>query len=187
MRKLVEATFVTLDGVISDTIPSTAVHASPEKWGSPYWDDEHAGYAHDLLFSSDALLLGRVTYQGFLKAWPSRRGDFADRINSLPKYVASRTLAGPLEWNATLIEGDIAEQVARLKEQPGQNILKYGTGELDRTLMAHDLVDEFHFWKFPVAVGAGQHLFEGIDTTHLKLVKSTPFASGIVVLTFAPK
>lgn len=187
MRKLIEATFVTLDGVISDTIPSTAPHASPEKWGSPYWDDEHANYAQDLLFASDALLLGRVTYEGFIQSWPSRRGDFADRINSLPKYVASRTLAGPLEWNATLIEGDITGAVARLKAQPGQNILKYGTGELDRALMQHNLVDEFHLWKFPVAVGGGQRLFDGIDTTHLKLVKATPFASGIVVLTYAPK
>ena len=187
MRKLIEATFVTLDGVISDTIPSTVPHASPEKWGSPYWDDEHANYAQDLLFASDALLLGRVTYEGFVKSWPSRTGDFADRINSLPKYVASRNLEGPLEWNANLIEGDIAEEVARLKAQPGQNILKYGTGELDRTLMQHNLVDEIHFWKFPVAVGAGQRLLEGIDTTHLKLVKTTPFGSGIVVLTYMPK
>ena len=187
MRKLIEATFVTLDGVISDTIPSTAPHTSPEKWGSPYWDDEHANYEQYLLFASDALLLGRVTYDGFVRSWPSRTGDFADRINSLPKYVASRTLTGPLEWNATLIEGDIAEEVARLKAQPGQNILKYGTGELDRMLMQHNLVDEFHFWKFPVAVGGGQRLFDGIDTTHLRLIKTTPFVSGIVVLTFAPE
>lgn len=187
MRKLIEATFVTLDGVISDTVPSTAPHASPEKWGAPYWDDEHAGYARDLLFASDALLLGRVTYEGFVQSWPSRTGDFADRINSLPKYVASRTLEGPLKWNATLIEGDVADEVARLKQQPGENILKYGTGELDRTLLQRNLVDEFHFWMFPVAIGSGRRLFNGIDTTHLKLVDTTRFGSGIVVLTYAPK
>jgi dihydrofolate reductase len=144
-------------------------------------------YARDLLVESDALLLGRVTYEGFAESWSTRSGDFADRINSLPKHVASRTLEGPLKWNATLIEGDVAEEVARLKQQPGQNILKYGTGELDRTLMQHDLIDEFHFWMFPVAVGSGRRLFDGIDTTHLKLIDITRFGSGIVVHTYAPK
>jgi dihydrofolate reductase len=187
MRKLVETTFVTLDGVISDTNPSTAPHASPEKWGSPYWDEQHGRYAHDLLFASDVLLLGRVTYEGFAETWPLRAGDeFADRINDLPKYVASRTL-GDAAWNATIIEGDVAKAVAELKEQPGRTILKYGTGELDHTLLQHDLVDEFHFWVYPVAVGAGQRLFDGLDTTHLKLVDIKRFDSGIVVLVYASK
>lgn len=177
MRKLVESTFVTLDGVIS----------SPEKWGPPYWDDEHGNYAHDLLFAADALLLGRVTYEGFAEAWPSRTGDeYSDRINSLPKYVASTTLQ-EATWNATLIKGDTADEVAKLKQQPGQNILKFGTGELDRTLMQHRLVDEYHLWFFPVAAGSGQRLFDGVDTTHLKLVDTATFSSGIVVLTLAPK
>lgn len=188
VRKLIELTFVTLDGVISDTEPSTAPHASPEKWGYPYWDDEHNGRTHDLLFAADAFLLGRVTYEGFAASWPSRSGDpFADRFNSLPKYVASRTLTAPLEWNATLIEGDVADEVAKLKAQSGGDILKFGTGELDRTLMQHNLVDEFHFWIYPVAVGAGQRLFERIDTTHLKLVDTTTFSSGIVALVYTSK
>ena len=88
------------------------------------------------------------------------------------------------KWNATLISGDIAGEVASLKQQPGRNILKFGTGELDRTLMQHDLVDEFHFWVFPVAAGSGQRLFDGIDTTHLRLLDTTRFRSGIVVLTY---
>jgi dihydrofolate reductase len=187
MRKLVESTFVTLDGVISDTIPSTAPHASPEKWGSPYWDDDHANYARDLLFASDALLLGRVTYEAFARAWPPRSGDVADKINNLPKHVASRTLKGPLEWNATLIEGDLTAEVTTLKQQPGQNILKYGTGELTRSLIKDNLIDEFHYWLFPVAVGYGQRLLDGIDTTHLQLIDTTRFGSGIVVLKYAPK
>lgn len=187
MRKLVESTFVTLDGVISDTIPSTAPHASPEKWGGKYWDDEFAKYARDLLFAADALLLGRVTYEGFAASWPSRTGDeYSDRINSLPKYVASTT-PRELGWNAMLLEGDVADEVAKLKQQPGQNILKFGTGALDRALMRHNLVDEFHFWLYPVAVGAGQRLFDRIDTTHLQLVDTTRFASGIVVLVYTPK
>jgi dihydrofolate reductase len=177
MRKLVESTFVTLDGVIS----------SPQEWSPPYWDDEHANYARKLLFAADALLLGRVTYEGFAQAWPSRTGDeYTDRINSLPKYVASNTLE-EATWNATILEGDVAEEVGKLKLEPGENILKFGTGELDRTLMAHNLIDEFHFWLFPVAAGAGQRLFDGIDLTHLSLVDTTTFSSGIVVLTYAPK
>jgi dihydrofolate reductase len=176
MRTLVESTFVTLDGVIG----------SPEKWGPPYWDDQHAKYAHDLLFATDALLLGRKTYEGFAEAWPPRSGnEFADRINGLPKYVASTTLQ-QVKWNATLLGADIAGEVASLKQQEGGNILKYGTGELDRTLMQHDLVDEFHFWVFPVAAGSGQRLFDGIDTTHLRLRDTTRFGSGIVVLTYTP-
>ena len=176
MRKLVESTFVTLDGVIG----------SPQEWGPPYWNDEHANYARKLLFAADALLLGRATYEVFAEAWPSRTGDdYSDRINSLPKYVASRTLE-EATWNATIIKGDVAEEVARLKQQPGENILKFGTGEVDRTLIAHELIDEFHFWVFPVLAGGGQRLIEGIETTHLKLVDTTTFSTGIVVQTYAP-
>jgi dihydrofolate reductase len=177
MRKLVESTFVTLDAVIS----------SPEKWGAPYRNDEHNKYAHDLLFAADALLLGRKTYEGFAEAWPSRTGDdYSDRINSLPKYVSSTTLK-ETKWNATLVQGDVAGEVAELKRASGRDILKFGTGELDHTLMQHHLIDEFHFWLFPVAVGNGQRLFDGIDPTHLKLVKTTTFSTGIVVLTYIPK
>ncbi len=175
MRKLVESTFVTLDGTIS----------APQVWGPPYWDDEHGAYAHRLLLAADALLLGRETYEGFAAAWPSRSGEVADRINSLPKYVASTSLT-QTTWNATLITGDVADAVAALKQQPGKDILKYGTGRLDRTLMQHGLVDEFHFWVFPVIAGSGQGFLEGIETTHLKLVDTTTFRSGIVVLTYAP-
>lgn len=178
MRKLVESTFMTLDGVIS----------SPEKWGPPYWDDEHASYANDLLFASDALLLGRATYEGFAQAWPQRAGadDYTDRINAMPKHVASTTLT-EATWNASIIEGDVATEVAELKEQPGQNILKFGTGVLDLTLIRHNLVDEFHFWTFPVVVGSGDRLFDGVDITHLKLIDQTTFKSGIVVGVYGPK
>ena len=176
MRKLVESTFVTLDGVISE----------PQNWSPPYWDEEHKAYASKLLFAADALLLGRETYENFAQAWPERSGDdFTDRINGMPKHVASRTL-GEATWNSTIIQGDVAEAVAELKQEPGESILKYGTGELDRTLLAHGLIDELHFWVFPVLAGGGQHLIEGIETTHLKLVESTRFGSGIVVLTYSP-
>jgi len=178
VRKLVESTFVTLDGVIS----------APQEWGPPYWNDEHASYAHDLLWASDALLLGRETYEGFAQAWPSRAGadEYTDRINGLPKYVASTTLQ-ETTWNASLIEGDVADAVSKLKEQPRQNILKFGTGELDRTLLAHRLVDEYHFWIFPVVAGSGQRLFHGIEITHLQLTGTTTFSTGIVVAVYGPK
>jgi dihydrofolate reductase len=176
VKKLVESTFVTLDGVIS----------APQEWSPPYWDEEHAAYAHKLLFSADALLLGRATYEGFAEAWPARSGDeYTDRINAMPKHVASRTLT-EATWNATVIDGDVAEEVAKLKEEPGESILKFGTGELDRTLLAHGLIDELHFWVFPVLAGGGQRLIEGVDTTHLKLMDLTRFSSGIVVLTYSP-
>jgi dihydrofolate reductase len=185
MRKLIETTFVTLDGVIQDTTPSTTPQAEPSVWGAPFWDDDHADYAESLLFQSDALLLGRVTYQTLSKTWPSRTGKFADRINAMPKYVASKTLDNPLKWNAKVIDGDLAEEVARLKEQPGQSILKYGTGEIDRVLLANGLIDEFHFWLFPVSVGSGLHLFDGYDA-HLRLTGARTLSSGIIVLTYEP-
>jgi dihydrofolate reductase len=103
-----------------------------------------------------------------------------------PKYVASRTLEDRT-WNATVLDGDAAEGVAKLKEQPGENILKFGTGELDRALLEHGLLDELHLWIFPVLAGEGQRLIDGIETTHLTLVETMPLRSGIVVNTYAPK
>ncbi len=177
MRKLVESTFVTLDGSISE----------PQTWSPPYWDEEHIDYATRLLFAADALLLGRATYEVFAEAWPARSGGaYTDRINEMPKYVASRTLR-ETTWNATVLDGDAAEAVAALKEEDGGDLLKYGTGELDRALLENELVDELHFWVFPVLAGGGQRLIEGIDTMHLELVDSTRFRSGIVVNTYVPK
>jgi dihydrofolate reductase len=179
MRKLVESTFVTLDGVIGD----------PQKWGPPYWDDDHSSYSQKLMEPAESMLLGRATYEGFKEAWVPRAGtsDFADKFNEMPKHVASRTLS-ETEWNATLLEGDAAEAVARLKEGDGGDIIKYGTGELDRTaLLPNNLIDELHLWVFPVIVGGGQRLLDGIDTTHLNLLDTSTFGSGIVVHVLGPK
>jgi dihydrofolate reductase len=171
MRKLVEWTFVSLDGVIE----------SPA-WARPFLDDEHHRFARALLDEADALLLGRKTYQGFSDFWPKQTGEIADRMNSRPKYVASRTLSpGPADWNATILEGDAAEAVARLKAEPGGTIVKFGTGELDSTLLEHGLVDEYFFSKAPVVVGRGDRLFEGVEAT-FELRETTAFASGVVVL-----
>jgi dihydrofolate reductase len=175
MGKLIESTFVSLDGVISN----------PQEWGPPYWDDDHTAYNRKLLFGSDAMLLGRVTYEGFAQAWTKRSGDdFTDRFNAMPKYVASNTLKDAT-WNARIIGGDVPGEVAKLKER--ENLVKYGTGVFDRTLMEHRLVDEFHLWHFPVFVGKGDRIFEGREMTHLKLVDTTTFKSGIVVCVYAQK
>lgn len=171
MRRLIESTFVTLDGVVS----------RPEQWGAPYWDHEHNEYAAGLMRDADSLLLGRATYEMFAGSWPSRSGDwYSDKINAMPKYVASTSLRDP-SWNATVIEGDVVDQVRLLKQQDGGHLLKFGTGEFSRTLLENELVDEYHIWIFPVVVGAGDRLFEGITPTHLELVETTSFKSGIVV------
>lgn len=172
MRKLVESTFVSLDGVIQE----------PQNWSAPYWDDEHSAYATKLLFASDALVLGRATYDIFIASWPLRSGDpLTDRMNSMPKHVASRTLSDTT-WNTSLLEGDAVEAVAQLKEQPGDGtLLKYGTGDFSRQLVEKGLVDELHLWFFPVVAGEGDRLLEGLPLTHVKLRETTRFGSGIVV------
>jgi dihydrofolate reductase len=177
MRKLIESTMMTLDGVISN----------PQNWSVPYWDEDHTAYAGSLMRDADALVLGRVTYEGFAEAWPTRSGDwYTDKINSMPKYVASKTLT-ETKWNASVLDGDAAEAVAKLKAEDGGNLLKFGTGEFSKTLLEHKLVDEYHLWIFPVIAGGGDRLFDGLDVTHLRLLDSTTFGSGIIVHKLAPK
>lgn len=177
MRKIIESTFVTLDGVISD----------PQNWSAPYWDDEHGDYAAGLLSGADALLLGRVTYEGFAEAWPARSGDpYTDKINAMPKHVASTTLT-EAKWNASVLSGDAVEAVRQLKGRDGGDLLKFGTGTFSKTLLEHRLVDEYHFWVMPAIAGGGHHLFEGLDVTHLHLLDTTVFKSGVVVHKLAPK
>lgn len=178
MRKLIVSTYMTLDGVIENPM-----------WTMPYWSDEIAKFQSEDLFSSDTLLLGRETYQGFAEAWAPRAGmdAFADRINSLPKYVPSTTLpAGPAEWNATILHGDIPGEIARLKQQPGQNILKYGGGMLLDTLIKHHLLDELHLLVYPVAVGTGRRLFPEDGGGTLALAENRTFANGVVALIYQP-
>ncbi len=178
MRRVIVSTYVTLDGVTE----------SPEKWSLKFWNDEHAKYAYDQLFASDALLLGRVVYQGFADAWPSRTNEFADRMNGLPKYVVSTTLEEPLEWNnSSLIKENVAEEVSKLKQQSGQDILMYGSADLMHTLMQHNLIDEYRIWVHPVVLGCGKRLFrDDGDRTVLRLVDTTTFSSGVVILSYQP-
>jgi dihydrofolate reductase len=177
MRKLIESTHVALGGEIG----------SPQDWAFPYLDEEHLRYASGLLAEAGALLLGRRTYEGLSAAYPAMASSpFVDRMNSIPKFVASRTLT-ETTWNATVIPGDVTDFVAGLKRQPGGTIVKYGNGPLDRTLMASNLIDEFHLLLTPVAAGAGQHMFEEIDGfPQLSLADVRRFASGVLVLIYTP-
>jgi dihydrofolate reductase len=182
MRRVIVTEYASLDGVVED--PGGSEQFEHGGWTIPYWNDEIAKFQSDGLFASDALLLGRATYQEFAKAWPSRvDDDFSDRMNSLPKFVATRTL-DQLEWNATPLKGDVAQEVAKLKQEPGQDLLIYGSGELVRTLMQHDVIDEYRLLIYPVVVGSGKRLFRDESTTSLKLVDTKPFSSGVVALIY---
>src|SRR6266566_4102429 len=183
MRKVVAAEYLTLDGVTEDPGPSGDF--AKRGWTIPYWNDELSKSQSDLLFASDALLLGRVTYEEFAAAWPSRSGDpFTDRMNSLPKFVASKTLKGPLKWNATLLKGDVADEVAKLKKQSGQTLLIYGSGALVNTLMQRNLIDSYQLMIYPIVLGSGERFFRaGLDTT-LSLSDAKTTAAGVAVLTY---
>jgi dihydrofolate reductase len=191
MRNVIASEFITLDGVMED--PGGAEGFEHGGWSRQFFDDEYAKYKYDELFASGALLLGRVTYQGFAKAWPSRTDKdlpdtfkgFADRMNSLPKYVVSTTLL-KAEWNnSRLIRGTVAEEVSRLKQQPGQDILLAGSGTLLRTLMQHDLIDEYRLMVHPVVLGGGKRLFQDMNVKRvLRLAGTKTFSSGIIVLTY---
>jgi dihydrofolate reductase len=186
MRKVVAAEYVSVDGAMQD--PGGVGEIEQGGWTNPYFNDELAKYQSDQLFASDALLLGRVTYQGFAAAWPTMEeteGEFAVRMNRPPKYVASTTLAEPLEWNATLLKGDVPEEVQKLKQQPGQDILIYGSGALVNTLIGHNLIDEYRLMIHPVLLGGGKHLFrDGHATAALRLADTKTTSTGVVLLTY---
>jgi dihydrofolate reductase len=178
MRKIIVSSQVSMDMAVDN----------PQNFVFDYVNDEFFTYAREQLFESDALIMGRITYEAFAEAWSSRAGadEFADRMNSLPKYVASRTLKEPLTWNANLIKGDVVKEVAKLKEQGGKNILQYGSGELTRTLLEHGLIDEFRLMVFPVAMGTGQRPFENIQKAPMKLLETKTFNTGVVILHYQP-
>jgi dihydrofolate reductase len=184
MRKLSVSTLVTLDGVVQD--PGGFGETEHGGWSGPFFNDEARQHAYDHLMGSDVFLLGRQTYELFKEFWSQvHEDDYAARMNSIPKLVASTTLRGPLEWNASLIEGDVAEAVAMLKQQPGRDILMYGSPTLMRALAKHDLIDEYQVWVHPVVLGSGKRLFtEGFEKTTLKLVDTKPLSSGVVILTY---
>lgn len=173
-RTLAATLFMSLDGVVE----------SPDKWSFPFWSDETQKFKLEEVRATDALLLGRVTYEGFPAAWPGRKDPdgFADRFNSIPKFVASKTLK-KLEWNNShLIKGDLAGEVSKLKQQPGQDIVIHGSPTLIRALMPHDLIDEYRLLVYPLVLGRGKRLFDESSQAKLKLAESQAFSKGVVKL-----
>jgi dihydrofolate reductase len=179
MRDLVASTYVTLDGVFEEPA-----------WSADYWSEEAQLFARDRLWDSDALLLGRKTYEGFAAAWPTEEhvrteGEFAVRMNSLPKYVASRSLSEPLEWqNSHLLDGDAADGVRKLKDEPGQDILMYSSVALMNELMEQALVDRFLVWVHPLVLGEGARMFADSPKAELELAGTTRLPNGLTVLDY---
>jgi dihydrofolate reductase len=184
--RIVVTEFVSLDGVMED--PGGSESFKHGGWSFAFSrGDEGDKFKLDETRASDALLLGRVTYEGFADAWPSREGEFADKFNSMPKYVLSSTLQDP-EWsNSTVLKGDLAEEVAKLKREHDGDIVVHGSAQLAQTLIEDDLVDELRLMVFPVVLGSGKRLFgDTSDKKSLQLVDSKVVGDGVTILTYAP-
>ena len=181
MRKVVAWELVALDGVME----------SPQEWAFSYSNDEMEEANAAGMADSDAMLLGRVTYQEFASYWPyqnSAEQPYTDYLNNTPKFVVSTTLQEPLEWqNSTLIKGNVAEEITKLKQQPGKDIGIVGSATLVRSLLREDLLDQLTLMVHPIVVGRGKRLFEiGGDQKALELVDSKTFSTGVLYLTYQP-
>jgi len=185
MGRIVVTEFVSLDGVMED--PGGAEDFKHGGWTFEIArGDEGDRFKLDEALDAEALLLGRVTYEGFAEAWPSREGKFADKFNRMPKYVVSSTL-GNAEWNnSTVLEGDVAERVAELRQEHDGDIVVHGSAQLVQTLLEHDLVDELRLMVFPVVLGSGKRLFgDTSDKKSLRLVDSKTVGEGVAILVYA--
>src|SRR5918912_523909 len=181
MRKVIASEFVSLDGVME----------SPEQWHFPYYNDEIGEAIGAAMAQADTMLMGRVLYEEWAAYWPQQdpeENPVAAQMNGIQKYVVSTTLEGPLGWsNSTLIGGNVAEEISRLKQQPGKDISISGSGTLVRSLLQDDLLDELRLMVHPVVVGSGKRLFEeGSDQRALQLVDSRTFSTGVLYLTYQP-
>ncbi len=181
MRRVIASEFVTLDGVMEDP-----------QWTFGFESEERDRFKFEELGAADALLLGRVTYEGFAAAWPQmeeQTGEYGAWMNGYPKYVASTTLHEPLEWNnSTLVKGDLPRGVSEIKQQPGGDILIFGSADLVNALMRYGLIDEYRLMVFPIVVGSGKRLFEGgTEPAVLELVGTKTLGSGVVVLSYEPR
>jgi dihydrofolate reductase len=186
MGRIVITEFVSLDGVME-------APGGGEDYRHAGWTFEIERGAEgdkfklDEALNADALLLGRVTYEGFAAAWPSREGEFADKFNTMPKYVVSSTLQKP-DWNnSTVLTGELAEEVAKLKREQDGDIVVHGSARLVQALIEHDLVDELRLMVFPVVLGSGKRLFgETSDKKRLRLTDSKTVGDGVAILVYEP-
>jgi dihydrofolate reductase len=186
MARIVVTEFVSLDGVIED--PGGSEDFRYGGWSFEIERGEEGDrFKLDEALNADALLLGRRTYEGFAAAWPSREGEFADKFNSMPKYVVSSTLKDPDWTNSTLLDGDVAEEVSKLREEQDGEIVVHGSAQLVQALLEHGLVDELRLMVFPVVLGAGKRLFgETSDKRPLRLTDSKTVGDGVAILTYEP-
>jgi dihydrofolate reductase len=185
MTSIVVSEFITLDGVME--APGGEPGHPYSGWVFDFIGDEQLRYKLDEVLEAESLLIGRVTYESFAGAWPGRSGEFADKMNAMPKHVVSTTLKNP-EWhNSAVISADVVGEISRLKERAGGPILVAGSCTLVHTLMEHNLIDEYRLMIFPVLLGSGRRLFPETRTkTMLRLVDTRPFSSGVVVHTYHP-
>lgn len=186
MARIVITEFVSLDGVMED--PGGAEEYVHGGWTFEIERGaEGDGFKMQEAMNSDALLLGRKTYEGFAAAWPSREGEFAEKFNSMPKYVVSGTLRDP-EWNnSTVLAGDLAQEIARLRESADGDIVVHGSAQLAQALLAQDLVDELRLMVFPVLLGSGKRLWgESSQKKRLKLTDSRTVGDGVSILVYQP-
>jgi dihydrofolate reductase len=176
MGKLIISTHMTVDGIIGP---------SPVDWA--VFEGETEKFKYDQLLAADAFVLGRKVYEGLSTVWPkiTDKTGFADRVNSLPKYVASRTLSEPLDWNSSLIKGDLAEGVADLKSRHRGNLMSFGCGEFAYEMASQGLADEIHLWVQPNVWGEGERVFHG-RKVRMKLISTTTFDAGITLLSYRP-
>jgi dihydrofolate reductase len=184
MAKIAITEFMSVDGVVED--PGGAEDYNHGGWSFEFSrGDEGDKFKVDETMASDALLLGRKTYEGFAAAWPDRDGEFADKFNTMPKYVVSTTLKDP-EWtNTTVLEGDLSEHVARLKEAHEGDIVVHGSASLTQALVENDLFDTMHLMVFPVVLGDGKRLFGPTsDKKRLRLADSKTVGDGVLILTY---
>ncbi len=181
MRKMIVEVEVSLDGAMGSE--------SMDFWNQlfAFHSPDVTEYLNNLLLTPDALVMGRATYEVFSQVWPTRDGEDADHINGMPKFVASRTLKEPLQWNARLIQGDAVEEIKRLKEEPGKSLLQYGVGELTHTMLKAGLVDELRVLVNPFTFGEGPRIFEHMGVTVMKLMETQTFSSGVVALHYEPQ
>jgi dihydrofolate reductase len=173
MRRIIVTEELSLDGVMEDPT-----------WASPYWDDEVSAFKSEESYAADTLLMGRLTYDSLAGFWPTSTDEGADRMNSLRKYVVSKTLS-KADWNNTLIIRDnVVDEIRALKQQEGQDILVYGSGALAQTLIQHDLVDSYRLLICPVVVGKGKRLFKDGTAATLTLAEAKSFRSGVVAMIY---